>query len=81
MICYWLREYLRRLVLPLMRTNARGTIAGKNRFHPFGETRFTTDMMFTDRLFNGPARDGGTGHLSLWGAVLFSEIGQVLEPG
>ena len=34
-------------------TNTSGTIVGEDRFYPFGETRFTTGTMFTDKLFTG----------------------------
>lgn len=34
-------------------TNASGTTVGEDRFYPFGETRFTTGTMYTDKLFTG----------------------------
>jgi RHS repeat-associated protein len=34
-------------------TNTSGTIVGEDRFYPFGETRFTTGTMYTDKLFTG----------------------------
>ena len=34
-------------------TDSSGTIVGEDRFYPFGETRFTTGTMFTDKLFTG----------------------------
>jgi hypothetical protein len=46
-------------------TNARGTTVGKDRFHPFRETRFSTGMIFMDKLCNGAAQGYGLGHLSL----------------
>ena len=32
-------------------TNSSGTVVGEDRFYAFGETRFTTGTMFTDKLF------------------------------
>ena len=34
-------------------TDASGNIVGEDRFYPFGETRFTTGTMYTDKLFTG----------------------------
>ena len=34
-------------------TNSTGTIVGEDRFFAFGETRFTTGTMYTDKLFTG----------------------------
>jgi len=34
-------------------TNTSGTIIGEDRFYSFGETRFTTGTMLTDKLFTG----------------------------
>jgi RHS repeat-associated protein len=42
-------------------TNSTGTIVGEDRFYPFGETRFTTGTMFTDKLFTGQREITGLG--------------------
>jgi hypothetical protein len=34
-------------------TDASGTIVGEDRFYPYGETRFTTGTMYTDKLYTG----------------------------
>src|SRR6266540_6499964 len=41
-------------------TDASGNTVGEDRFYPFGETRFTTGNMQTDKLFTGQ-RDTGLG--------------------
>ena len=40
-------------------TDNTGTIVGEDRFYPFGETRFTTRTMFTDKLFTGQREIAG----------------------
>jgi RHS repeat-associated protein len=42
-------------------TNTSGTIIGEDRFYPFGETRFTTGTMQTDKLFTGQREMVGLG--------------------
>jgi len=42
-------------------TNASGTTVGEDRFYPFGETRFTTGTMYTDKLFTGQREMEGLG--------------------
>jgi RHS repeat-associated protein len=42
-------------------TNQSGTIVGEDRFYPFGETRFTTGDMKTDKLFTGQRQIAGLG--------------------
>src|SRR5262245_25902942 len=34
-------------------TDASGTTVGEDRFYPYGETRFTTGTMYTDKLYTG----------------------------
>jgi RHS repeat-associated protein len=34
-------------------TDANGVVVGEDRFYPFGQTRFTTGTMLTDKLFTG----------------------------
>jgi RHS repeat-associated protein len=36
-----------------MVTDASGNIVGKQRYYPFGETRYTSGTMYTDKLFTG----------------------------
>lgn len=42
-------------------TNKNGNILGEDRFYPFGETRFTTGTMYTDKLFTGQREMAGLG--------------------
>ena len=34
-------------------TDASGNIVGEQRYYPFGETRFSTGTMYTDKLYTG----------------------------
>jgi hypothetical protein len=34
-------------------TYASGNIVGENRYYPYGETRFTSGTIYTDKLFTG----------------------------
>ena len=34
-------------------TDASGVTVGKERYYPYGETRFTTGSMYTDKLYTG----------------------------
>lgn len=42
-------------------TDSTGTIVGEDRFYPYGETRFTTGTMQTDKLFTGQRAMAGLG--------------------
>ena len=42
-------------------TDASGNTMGEQRYYPFGETRFTTGSMFTDKLFTGQREMVGLG--------------------
>lgn len=42
-------------------TNASGTILGTQHYYPFGETRFTTGTIYTDKLFTGQREMAGLG--------------------
>jgi len=42
-------------------TDTSGTIVGEDRFTPFGETRFTTGTMLTDKLYTGQREMTGLG--------------------
>jgi RHS repeat-associated protein len=60
-------------------TNASSTIVGEDRFYPFGETRFTTGTMFTDKLFTGQRQIAELG-IYLYGARFYSpKLGRFLS--
>ncbi|MCI0561109.1 MAG: hypothetical protein MN733_21700, partial [Nitrososphaera sp.] len=60
-------------------TNAAGTTVGEDRFYPFGETRFTTGTMFTDKLFTGQREMAGLG-IYHFGARFYSpKLGRFLS--
>jgi RHS repeat-associated protein len=60
-------------------TNTSGTIVGEDRFYPFGETRFTTGTMFTDKLFTGQREITGLG-IYHYGARFYSpKLGRFLS--
>jgi hypothetical protein len=42
-------------------TDASGNEVGEQRYYPFGETRFTTGTMYTDKLFTGQREISGLG--------------------
>jgi RHS repeat-associated protein len=60
--------------------DATGTIVvGEDRFYPFGETRFTTDTMQTDKLFTGQREMAGLGIYN-YGARFYSpKLGRFLS--
>jgi RHS repeat-associated protein len=60
-------------------TNTSGTIVGEDRFYPFGETRFTTGTMFTDKLYTGQREITGLG-IYHYGARFYSpKLGRFLS--
>lgn len=42
-------------------TDANGAAVGQNRYTPFGETRFTSGTMYTDKLYTGQRQMAGLG--------------------
>jgi RHS repeat-associated protein len=60
-------------------TDASGTIVGEDGFYPFGETRFTTGNMQTDKLFIGQREITGLG-IYHYGARFYSpKLGRFLS--
>ena len=60
-------------------TDNTGLIVGEDRFYPFGETRFTTGTMFTDKLFTGQRQITGLG-IYHYGARFYSpKLGRFLS--
>jgi RHS repeat-associated protein len=61
-------------------TDASGTTVGEDRFYPYGETRFTTGTMYTDKLFTGQREMTGLG-IYHYGARFYSpKLGRFLSP-
>jgi len=61
-------------------TDASGTTVGEDRFYPYGETRFTTGTMNTDKLFTGQREQTGLG-IYYYGARFYSpKLGRFLSP-
>jgi len=68
-------------------TEASGTTVGEDRFceaplwgYPYGETRFTTGTMYTDKLFTGQREETGLG-IYHYGARFYSpKLGRFLSP-
>ena len=61
-------------------TYASETIVGEDRFYPYGETRFTTGAMYTDKLFTGQREMTGLG-IYHYGARFYSQkLGRFLSP-
>lgn len=42
-------------------TDASGTIVGEQRYYPYGETRFTSGTIYTDKLYTGQREMSGLG--------------------
>ncbi len=60
-------------------TNQSATTVGEDRFYPFGETRFTTGTMYTDKLFTGQREVTGLG-IYHFGARFYSpKLGRFLS--
>jgi RHS repeat-associated protein len=60
-------------------TDTSGTIVGEDRFYPFGETRFMTGTMQTDKLFTGQREMAGLGIYN-YGARFYSpKLGRFLS--
>ncbi len=60
-------------------TDSTGTTVGEDRFYPFGETRFTTGNMQTDKLFTGQRQIMGLG-IYHYGARFYSpKLGRFLS--
>jgi RHS repeat-associated protein len=61
-------------------TNTSGTIVGEDRFYPFGETRFTTGTMFTDKLYTGQREITGLGIYDYQARYYSPKLGRFLSP-
>jgi RHS repeat-associated protein len=60
-------------------TNSTGTIVGEDRFFAFGETRFITGTVFTDKLYTGQREMAGLG-IYHYGARFYSpKLGRFLS--
>ncbi len=60
-------------------TDSTGATVGEDRFYPFGETRFTTGSMQTDKLFTGQREITGLG-IYYYGARFYSpKLGRFLS--
>jgi hypothetical protein len=44
--------------------NASETVVGSQGYYPFGETRYATGSLYTDRLFTGQQQLAGRGAIS-----------------
>jgi hypothetical protein len=42
-------------------TDSTGAVVGEQRYHPYGETRFTSGTIYTDKLFTGQREMAGLG--------------------
>src|SRR6266542_429411 len=61
-------------------TDASGNTVGEDRFYPFGETRFTTGAMNTDRLFTGQREITGLGIYDYGARFYAPKLGRFLSP-
>ena len=61
-------------------TDASGTVVGEQRYYPYGETRFTTGTIFTDKLFTGQREITGLGIYHYNARFYSPKIGRFLSP-
>jgi uncharacterized protein RhaS with RHS repeats len=52
-------------------TDSTGTTVGEQRYYPYGETRFTSGTIYTDKLFTGQREMTGLG-IYHYGARFYS---------
>jgi len=57
-LLYMMKDHLGSTSLVL---DANGFVVGKERYYPYGETRFTSGTMYTDKLFTGQREMTGLG--------------------
>ncbi len=60
-------------------TDSTGTTVGEDRFYPFGETRFTTGTMQTDKLFTGQRAMAGLGIYNFGARYYSPKLGRFLS--
>ncbi len=60
-------------------TNQSATTVGEDRFYPFGETRFTTGNMQTDKLFTGQREITGLGIYNFGARFYSPKLGRFLS--
>ena len=61
-------------------TDASGTIVGEDRSYPYGETRFTTGTMYTDKLYTGQREMTGLGIYHYEARFYSQKLGRFLGP-
>ncbi len=61
-------------------TDANGNTVGEDRFYPFGETRLTTGIIYTDRLFTGQREITGLGIYHFNARFYSPKLGKFLSP-
>jgi len=60
-------------------TDVGGNVVGEQRYYPFGETRWSTGSMFTDKLYTGQREMAGLG-IYHYGARFYSpKLGRFLS--
>jgi len=60
-------------------TDSTGAVVGEQRYYPYGETRFTTGTIYTDKLFTGQREMAGLGIYD-YGARFYSpKLGRFLS--
>jgi RHS repeat-associated protein len=61
-------------------TDANGNVVGEQRYYPYGETRFTTGSMYTDKLFTGQREVTGLGIYHYQARFYSPKLGRFLSP-
>ena len=62
-----------------MVTDANGAVVGTQGYYPYGETRYTTGSLFTDRLFTGQ-QDTGLGLYNFKARFVDPALGKFISP-
>jgi RHS repeat-associated protein len=66
--------------LNLVVTDASGNVVGENRYYPYGETRFSTGSMYTDKLFTGQREITGLGIYHYQARFYSPKLGRFISP-
>jgi RHS repeat-associated protein/uncharacterized repeat protein (TIGR01451 family) len=59
--------------------NSTGTVSGEQRYYPFGETRFSSGSMLTDRLFTGQREITGLGIYNYQARYYSPKLGRFIQ--
>jgi RHS repeat-associated protein len=61
-------------------TNSSGAVVGEQRYYPYGEARYASGSMLTDRLFTGQQEMAGLGIYNFGARFYSPKLGKFLSP-